>query len=113
MRDFPTRSSFTIDPLICDGCKLEFYHAVINDKQPTQHWCMWCFGERFGVKAMDSQYLYYKKKNIHEAGIPMNLLWEFPTKHFKGYEAKPLSKISLEDFNLINRKDNEIEGMVK
>jgi len=114
MRGIANKSHFTINPLICDGCKSEFYHAVINEKQPTQHWCMWCFGERFGVKAMECQYLYYKKQKIHEAGVPMNLLWEYPVEHFKrcGYEAKTISEMTLEDFNLLNRKDND-EGVVK
>ena len=94
---------------MCDGCKKEFFHLLINEEQPIAKWCMWCFGERFGVEAMESQVLYYKNKNIQEAGIPMNLLWEYPVEHFKkyGYEAKTIDKISLEDFNLLNRKDNE------
>jgi len=108
MRNIPDKSLYTVDPIFCDGCKSEFYHLIINEKQPTQHWCMWCFGERFGAEAMESQILYYKKKDIHEAGIPMNLLWEYPVKHFKGYKAMPLSKISLEEFNLLNKKDNQL-----
>ena len=113
MREINPNSHFTVDPLVCDGCKSEFYHLVMNEEQPTRQWCMWCFGRAFGVSAMESQSLYYKKKDVSEAGIPMTLLWEFPTEYFEGYEAKPISKITLEDFNLLNRKDNKIEGMVK
>ncbi len=43
----------------------------------------------------------------------MYLLWEHPIEYFKGYEAMPLSKISLEEFNLLNKKDNQLLDVEK
>ena len=113
MRNIPDKSHYTVEPIFCNGCKSEFYHLTINEQQPTHRWCMWCFGERFGVEAMESQILYYKKNDIHEAGIPMYLLWQHPIEYFKGYEAMHLSKISLEEFNLLNKKDNQLLDVEK
>ena len=106
-------SSFVIEALFCDGCKEEFYHLVIHPNRPTSKWCMWCFGERFGVKDMEKQHNVYLKTGIEEAGYSYSALWEFPKQYFKGVGKKTLSTITVKDFNILSKTPDYIGDMIR
>ena len=107
---FQSRIEILFHNLLAD---IEFYHLVIHPSRPISKWCMWCFGERFGAEDMEKQSKVYLKNNMHQAGYPYSLLWEFPTKDFKNVSKKTLSTISVKDFSVLSKTPDYIEDMIR
>tara|TARA_Y100000310_G_scaffold331205_1_gene404353 strand:- start:745 stop:1074 length:330 start_codon:yes stop_codon:yes gene_type:complete len=101
------KTYFVLDTTKCSGCNKEFYHLVLHPDAPKSHWCMMCFGERFGVKLMLSQ---KKHKLDRYTGINSFAdLWEFSADHFPDLYAKTPEEITLEDYNILTGTPDWVE----
>jgi len=99
---------FVLDVTECSGCNKEFYHLVIHPDVTKFHWCMTCFGERYGVKLMLSQ---KKHKLDRYAGHHTFAdLWEFSVDHFPDLYTKTPEEITLEEYNKLSGTPDWVEA---